>query len=1068
MIKSDFSLRHVTVAILTLLSFGSARAQFPSLPPTLSTSVTPNVLMLIDNSGSMDNPPSGGTTKKITTAKSVAKSLIAKNPNLRWGIFSFDPGSDQTSGVLQASVGSTSTELNDAIDSLSADTWTPLAETFLEMTRYFAGESSYYSKISGSYTSPIQYRCQKNFAIVITDGDATKDNRLPGGKEKPTSSERAKLSYKSYNASGVQVDRTFGICQSSSTVNSFVTCPAVLEGSSTAAGSGDNKFVLSDGDYNNYQRALRDVVMYANDRDFKVAGSGAVDADAKSWDDPKFAKQNITTYTVGFDVNNDVLKATATVGGGKYYTANNAATLESGLQAAVDSIVASISNAGGVAVQSEVSATGNKLFQPVFNPSGWYGELRCFEFDSGSVTGVGAACSPNAIAVIPSATNRKIFTSKPSGTTPTTIKFDFKKENLGSMSSVQKTALGSTDAVRKNVIDFVRGVEGISGFRSRYNANLGKTVLLGDIVDGQPVAVSAPKGSTSDAAYATFKSDNSSRNIVFVGANDGMLHAFRVGPSAVGGSDNLTEIMGYVPSAVYPRLPSLTKTDYGGATPHVYHVNGVLRYEDVKLSGQWTTLVVGGLAQGGQSYFAIDAKNETTLGSASTAVKWEFTDSQSSDLGYSFGAPIIYNVRTSSTTVVPAVIASNGFESSYDDTSSGGVKASANSSVLYIINAETGVLIKAISVPGGTGLSAPAGVDVGQDGILDYVYAGDVSGKLWRFDLTDDNPLNFKVVATPIFDAGTNSPIVMRPAVIPINSSADGASLGNVVLFGTGKLITDADRTSTATQSLYGILDKMEASPTTVPNTFTTTSLVEQTIVGTVTNNQVDSITDGTYRLVSDNFIDLRSPTNTRLGWALRLPDQGERLVTSPLVYSDKVIFGTGTPFTAEKCLPGGVGWVLGLNPLTGSITRKGNSPSGTAYSFVDLNGDSKSTVAGDQLSFGGSSYFPSGFKKDGIPTEQTFVYNSASLNGPADPTSNTYGALGAVMALRESNSMAVYTANGRGTETVGTPMKRPDASGGGRLCGGVIGTADLDCRGINGAPTNAARLSTTVWREIK
>jgi type IV pilus assembly protein PilY1 len=1036
----------------TLISPHIFAQAYPSLPPSLSTSVTPNVMLHIDNSGSMDDKVGG--VKKIVTARNVGKALIAANPSLRWGVFAFDKNSGETGGKLQAPIGSTTAVLNSAIDALGADTWTPLGEAMYEMTNYFGGEPSFYGKQAGSYVSPIQYRCQKNFAIIITDGEPTKEDKFPG------IGSSAKINYTSYNAANEAETRQFGICTDTTNISTYLTCPSKLEGSSTA-----NTFQSG----GQYPRALRDVAMYAYDKDFRVGGN---DNDGKSWDDPKFRKQNLQTYTVGFAVDVPVLKAASTVGHGKYYQASDGAALASSLQSAVDDIISSISNAGGVATQSEATQIGNKVFQPVFNPSGWYGELRCFNLDA--TTGIGAACTPNSKAVIPTPTatsGRNIFTSKVIPTAALndneTTAFDFKVSNMGLMTNQQKSNLGSTSTIQQNTINFVRGVEGIAGARSRYSAVAGGTVLLGDIVDGQPAVISKPYGSTSDTTYAAFAAANVNRNFVFVGANDGMLHGFRIDESSVGAGDNMKEVIGYVPSAVYGSLEALGKTDYGTTTPHAYHVNGHLKQGDVKLNGNWKTILVGGLGQGGQGYFALDATNASSLASASTAIKWEFTDASSSSLGYSFGAPLIYNIRTSATTVTPAVIVSNGYQSNYDDSSTGGVKTTSAASALYILDANTGVLIKSIDLPTGGGLSSPAGVDVGQDGILDYVYAGDMNGKMWRFDLTDNSPNNFHVVTTPIFDAGSGSPITLRPAVMPVYKASTGESLGNLILFGTGKLLSNADRSDTTVQSLFGILDKLDAVPTTVPNTTTPTTLLAQTFTDVYTDSATNTIRDGTYRKVSTNIIDLTSDTNTYLGWVIRLPISSERLVSTPLVFGDKVLFGTGIPLSTEQCLPGGSGWIIGLNPMTGSVTRKGNSSSGAAFSFIDLNNDGRSSAA-DKLPFSSGDSYISGYSKSGIPTEISYVSSTSVLSGPSDSFTNVYGDAGAVIALREANSQGVYTGNGRDSVTRGAPIKRAESSGKGLSCGGTVGNDSLECEKLLGAPSAAAKLNTTLWREIK
>jgi type IV pilus assembly protein PilY1 len=1064
MSQQRFNLNQISVAIclafpaLTLSAF--AAEPYPALPPTLSSSVTPNIMLHIDNSGSMADSVNGKV--KMTSAKSVAKAIVAANSNLRWGIFSFDTDANSTAGVLRLKIGPVieTVDMNameNTIDGLSPETWTPLGEAMMEITRYFAGESSYYAKTkgisAGKYTSPIQYRCQKNFAIVITDGESTKDNILPG-----VDTAHPALSYRSYSASNIAESRTFKVCENNTNISPYITCPDVMEGSSTTA-----NFISG----SEYPRSLRDVVMYAYDRDFRIddGSTAGKDLDGKSYDDVKFQKQNLITYTVGFaaPAAAKLLNAAAIVGRGKYYEVGSEAELLTSLQSAVDSIVASTSNAGGVATQSEITTAGNKVFQPVFNPSGWYGQLLCFSLNADG--SVGPACTPNAEALIPAVTSRKVYSSNIAAG-GSTSRFVF--NDLTKLTTNQKNALGATDPERTNAMNFLRGTEGISGFRSRFNNTLNKTMLLGDIVDGQPVVISKPIGSTPDSSYPSFVDNNAARGIVLVGANDGMAHAFDI--------STMTELMGYIPQAVYPRLKALTALDYGqsAGTPHAYHVNGSMRQQDIKVGNAWKTIVVGGLGQGGQGYYGLDVTDATKMSDPATAIKWEFNDTKDSSLGYTLGTPVIYNVRTSATTVAPAVILANGYESAWDDVASGGQKTSSNESALYILNADTGALIKKIKVDNSKGLSSPAGLDYGQDGVLDFVYAGDVDGKLWRFDLT--NSENFKVASNPIFDAGTGHPIVMRPGLIPANKAADGTALGNIILFGTGKLLTNLDRTDLTTQTLYGVLDKMEDSPTTV----NVSRLQEQKFESTLYSKTSTRV--GTYRKISAsddvaNKFDLTSSANLalvspKLGWYLNLPDPSERLVTSPMVFEDRVLFGTGVPVSTEKCLPGGSGWIIGLNPLTGSVTRKNNKSLGKDFSFVDISGDGRSSSA-DILGTGPISYI-SGYKKDGIPTELSYVSSAAVLTGPVDADTGLDNA-GNVIALKEANSMAVFTGNGAaplvGSTTSPTSRGHTiqrQASKPGCIYGGVIGKSDLDTDCMPPAPADNIRIETTVWREIK
>lgn len=1093
-------------------AIGQITPPYPALPPTLSTSVPPNVMLYIDTSASMLQDVSNNwmltgscdlwsrwdrcvnerptwrasidakSDTKMNVAKRVAKNLVDANPSIRFGLFSFHDKADSIGddergqGAIKradikdmtartyaspapnttaAMATANKTALFSAIDALKGRTATPLGEGMLEVLQYFKGGDSIYK--TGSYTSPIQYRCQKNFALVITDGDASNDETF------------ASQSYTARDSSGVAVAKTFNVCGVANSVaddGQTVNCPAGLEkadGTFTA----DAAFVATDGDGNitNYPRSLRDAAKLAQVADLRVGGT---DLDGKSFDASPFFSQNLATYTVGFSVNNDVLPAAAKVGGGKYYNANSEAELSSSLSQAINSIVASISNAGGVAAQSEVTTVGNNIFQPVFNPSGWYGELRCFSLAGNAL---GAPCTPNGKAKIPAASLRKIFSAKVEKSETTSFEFN-DSAGLTAMTGVQKGLLGADSASRKNVINFLRGTEGIAGFRSRPVVG-GEKVFLGDIVDSQPVVVTPPASYTNATDYNTFKTSNATRNFVLVGANDGMLHAFNI--------SNMTELAGFIPSAVYPNLAALSKSDYGvsGGTPHTYHVNGsMINPMDFKTSatGPWKTMVVGGLGQGGQGYYAVDVTNTTSFSTAANMVKWEWTDANDNAMGFSIGLPIMSNVRTSASATVPALIFSNGYENSYDDTTKGGQKTASNTSALYIVKADDGTLLKKISLPtSGTyisqGLSSPWGVDVGQDGILDYVYAGDVNGNMWRFDLTADVAADFKVATdaggnpAPIFKAPAGQPITMRPATIGVAAS-NGTGVGNMVLFGTGQLLKDTDRSSTTQQALYGILDKMGTTVT----TFTIdSSLQEQTVNTDEYTVASGAGLAGTYRKVSTNDIDVRDVSNTKNGWYMNLPASSERLVVTPRVYSNRVLFGTGIPQATEKCLPGGQGWIMGLNPLTGSVVTKDNKkPStGVAFTFIDISGDKKSSAA-DMLGFSSGKTYASGIQTPGIPTELTYIAGSSSLTTLPPLTGNDpYSGSGGFIALRESNSQGVGTGYGPGGRQ-GAPINKPNPGGDGSWCSGTIGSDSVKCLDAPPPPTGGVKVEYSTWREIK
>jgi type IV pilus assembly protein PilY1 len=1060
------------------VAYPAGTTAYSSVPPTLEPAVKPNILLHVDNSGSMGSAATGADGKsstRIAVAKAVATELVTKNRDLNWGLFSFDFGGNSANtdanyynegGVLQRPVlpidsahEANFKALTDTIDKMTDKTNTPLGEAMVEMTRVWAGEPSYYlgsgtagttsgTKVAkgkslnigsnGRYESPIKYRCQRNFNIVITDGDPTQegthagvtDQYVPGPIVKDSSNSDGKnnganlkytdgIWWKQRDvANGPLLPKNFNVCKDKNTV-SFVSCDPIA----FAAASGTSRSPTNGG-------AVQDAALYAYKRDFKVDGIDGVDGDGKSWDDPKYLKQNVVTYTVGFATSTATISSAAQVGGGKYYTATDQATLTSALNNAVSEIGNITSNAGGAAANGASLSTVSQMFQPLFHPTGWYGELLCFKLDANG--NQGAACTPNAGAVFPAYASRNIMTAKEGSGGAT--KFAFTTGNKGSMSAGQQSALGATTTEQDNVINYIRG-QNITNYRSRPNG------LLGDIIDSQPLVVGIPSGQTADSAYVDFKKAYNSRGVVYIGANDGMLHAFA--------TSDMTEIFGFVPSPVYPKLKTLTAPDYGAsiANPHAYHVNGLLRQQDLKLGGSWITLLVGGLGQGGQGFFALNATNPTDKSTAADLIQWEFTDKNdkdSVDLGYTFGAPIIDNARTSATGAVQVVLLPNGYKNDFPDGAVG-----VNKSALFIVNAADGTLRQKITAPSGWGLSSPAAVDFPIDGVIDYVYAGDQSGRLWRFDLTASSG----IVPVPqlVFAAGTGHPIIQRP-VIQVVKGKDGKFLGNLILFGTGSLLDGSDRLDNTTQTLYGVFDRVNASGDLGSIPLGRADLAQRFVQEAVVSAGTAQIA-GTYRRIypanpDAPALDLLDPNSSKLGWFLDLPVLSERLAAPPYLLTDRVLFGTGIPNSQEVCNTG-YGWLMGLDPLTG-LTVKGAR--GGEIDFYDVTLDGKSTAA-DQVRFASGNYFISGVKLNGIPTSLLVVFKSITYGLVA--ADSPFAAIAATIARQDSNTSGVFdgvsVGDGQRSRIVECMVGSPDC---------VSFTSPRAASGV--------RVETSTWREVK
>lgn len=321
---------------------------------------------------------------------------------------------------------------------------------------------------------------------------------------------------------------------------------------------------------------------------------------------------------------------------------------------------------------------------------------------------------------------------------------------------------------------------------------------------------------------------------------------------------------------------------------------------------------------GGGSYFALDVTSpdgftsETTVASK---VLWEITAATTgfSDLGATFSNPAIVRMHNGEW----AAVFGNGFDST------------SGKAVLYIVDIETGALLQSFDTKvgpdavGPNGLATPAPVDVDGDWIVDYIYAGDMKGNMWKFDVTSSDPASwgtaFGSAASPLplfkaqDGAGIAQPITTGPQ---IGRHPDGKG-GRMLYFGTGKYFEtgDGDPVGATTQSFYGIWDKFDGT-----HGASRTDLLTQKVLDETTQNGFE------LRITSNYSIDYTS----QQGWYMDLPTQGERQVSDSVLDSGRIIFATLYPST-HPCDFGGTSWLMELDPRDGS--RLGEAA-------FDLNGD--------------------------------------------------------------------------------------------------------------------------------
>ncbi len=692
----------------------------------------------------------------------------------------------------------------------------------------------------------------------------------------------------------------------------------------------------------------------------------------------------VKTYVIGFAlpeftnnyfVNNppNPLDQMAAAGGTTTASyANSLTSLNSTFSTIFSSIIAQSGAAAAVAMTSGSVTAGGIIYQGQFNSSDWSGDMIAYNTNSG--TGAVTTVAWQAGTVLNGqnyGTGRNIITYKPS--TASGIPFRWPVNPASPTSSEldtsQTTALTSNPALDAtntsdtgaNRLNFLRGQTGINGFRSRSSA-------LGDIVNSAPSYVGAPAFNYPDnleaASYYAFRSTYSSRTpMIYVGANDGMLHAF----DAATGQEKLA----YVPSKIYPNLAQLTSPNYS----HRYYVDGSPTVVDTFYAGAWHTTLVASLGAGGQGLYALDVTNPSTFSeaNASSIVKWEYSDA---DLGYVYGQPSIVKLNTGQW----AAVFSNGYNNSEAD----GSASTTGYAYLYIVDIETGTLIKKISTNTGSAatpnaLATPTLVDANGDGTVDYAYAGDLLGNMWKFDLCNANPQG----ACASTASGWGVPFGTGPSPLPLFTAKDASNNpqpitsavevsrffsgdGYQLYFGTGKYLENGDVSTTGTQTFYSIWDKA-LSPSTISGR---SVLQPQTITTNTTITTGTPAVTTVYRSTSSNSVawDGLVPSGTMRGWYMDLNVSGERVVSDPSLYSGRILFTTLIP-NAASC-GGGTGWLLELDAVTGAALG------GPTF---DVNGDG---VVDSNDNLGTAGAYASGIQTSAIPSAVRLQKNPGGPGG--------------------------------------------------------------------------------------
>ncbi len=479
----------------------------------------------------------------------------------------------------------------------------------------------------------------------------------------------------------------------------------------------------------------------------------------ESWEDG----QTLVTYTIGFAVDHPLLEETAINGDGIYLSVNDSAELWSSLESIMVNIRLRVAAGAAVAVVSSESSDADYLYRGKFNPAEWMGFVECFElpykdkekpfWEAGEIL---AARDPGS---------RNIYTAI--GTSRYPLTSDYADQLMDDM-------VLSDPVAAAEVISWTRG-ENIPGYRERQYG-----WKLGDIVSSAPVAVGAPSFFTRDMDLQDFVNSFASREkMLYVGANDGMLHAFRA-------SDGY-ETWAFIPQYALPLLADLADSTYC----HRFTVDLTPAVRDIQVNGSWSTVLICGAGEGGPGYFALDITQPTE-----PTILWQ-TDLP--DL-LALGSEVTFGHLDGRDV---ALIGS-------------GLDRVNGRSMLYILDTATGQVLSSYLL-NQTGVTrnratAVSTVDLDFDGTTDLAYIANLTGTVYRIALHGTaNPGSWSV--TEIYSG--NQPITAKP----VAAFAENGTIN--LYFGTGVYLDEPDILTDDLMSFYCIYDHHDGNenPTLIDQT---------------------------------------------------------------------------------------------------------------------------------------------------------------------------------------------------------------------------------------------------------
>lgn len=932
---------------------------------------------LNDSSVGRDGGVMRGRMKYIGPSRPVPGSVALPNAVNEWdaatGVMLTNPDTvdaTATAANALAQTGLTITVPNSGVmnyvnkfglTSRAYKSFDPVSELYYAGLRYFRklGPVASYNSFAGitnantlaalvdhfpvitAWDDPILYSCQKNFILGIGDINTHRDANLQGSTIR-TGDEPAL-------PAEVSADTELNV----KTATDMVGQLEGLSNLGSYSSGRNNSFFIAGMAYDAHTRDLRsdlagmqtlntywvDVLegqSYTHKNQYWLAAKyGGFEVPAGF--NPYAATNTTTTLSqASWYTNTDTLPngGTTQLRPDNYFTGGQAARMVSGLNNAFAKIAAEASAATSTAFASaspNEALSGNASFAASYDPKYWTGTLvgASVSYASDGTPSVSQAWNARDLLNTAVPGDRKIVTC----CTTAGAGLPFRLNSLTSASLSTRTdwstfanvpGVAAASQSSASFLDYLRGV------RTNEVANGGvyrtRSSLLGDIVNSKVTVVATPQSpyyDVSNPGYNAFRRTYSARKtVVYVGANDGMVHAF---DGSLTSATKGTELMAYVPSFVYGSAATAPTTGLAAlgnpSFEHRYYVDATPLVFDVdfrRTSGQttptasesdWRSVLIGGLGKGGRGYYAIDVTNPTqwtTETAVAGKVLWEYTDST---MGYSYGdARIVKTAKHGWTAILPS-----------------GYNTPDGSAALHLVNPRTGALLEKITLPGGT-VSAPlnvAHVTAFIPDLTDYtataLYAGDMKGQIWRIDVSAASgsypaPLVLAQLADP---SGTPQPIST-----PLRVMVEPNSGKRYVLVGTGRLLADSDIASTQTQSFYAIVDGTSS---------------EMYTAATLPTGVSFPVTRSKLNANGDLLTGIGSSPTQPMGWyrdlgADSVSGIAERITVAPVVHNGLVGVAINLP-NGVACSPSGKSTVMAVSFADGKSVLVDSAGSSVALS---------------------------------------------------------------------------------------------------------------------------------------